>query len=138
MSSEIDAFIASVTPLKRRRDAETLLHLFSSATGSEPRLWGTIVGYGHYHYRYESGREGDTAAAAFAPRKAAMTVYLVDGVAAHSAMLERLGPHTTGVGCVYIKDLELIDLDVLGKVVASSYETLTSGTYALRARDGES
>jgi hypothetical protein len=76
------------------------------------------------------------AAAGFAPRKAATTIYLVDGIGRYGAQLGRLGPHTTGVGCLYIKDLEKIDLSVLENIVAESYRTLTDGTYMLRAREG--
>ena len=136
MDNDVDAFIAAVIPPRRRRDAETLLDLFARATGAEPRLWGTIVGYGQYHYRYASGREGDAPAAGFAPRKAAMSVYLVDGVGAYADLLSRLGPHRTGVGCLYLNDLKQNDLDVLEEMVRSSYAALTSGIYGNRARDG--
>ncbi len=134
--SEVRDFIAKVEPERRRRDAETLLELFSRVTGVEPTLSGTIVGFGSYHYRYESGREGDTAAVAFAPRKAASTIYLVDGVGAHTEELARLGPHTTGVGCLYLKDVSAVDLDVLSEIVGGSYRTLTGGVHTQRARDG--
>jgi hypothetical protein len=76
------------------------------------------------------------AAAGFAPRKAATTIYLVDGVGRYEQQLERLGPHTTGVGCLYIKDLDKIDLSILEAIVAESYRTVTAGTYMLRAREG--
>ena len=95
-----------------------------------------MVGFGQYHYKYASGREGDAAAAGFAPRKAATTIYLPDGVGRYDQQLRQLGPHTTGVGCLYIKDLEKIDLSVLEAIVAESYRTLTSDTYSLRAREG--
>ncbi len=134
--AEVRDFIAKVEPERRRRDAETLLELFARVTGAEPKLWGTIVGFGSYHYKYESGREGDTAAVSFAPRKAASTVYLVDGVGAHTEELARLGPHTTGVGCLYLKDVSAVDLDVLAEIVGSSYGTLSGGVYTQRARDG--
>jgi hypothetical protein len=134
--AEVRDFIAKVEPERRRRDAETLLELFSRVTGAEPRLWGTIVGFGSYHYKYESGREGDTAAVSFSPRKAASTVYLVDGVDAHTEELARLGPHTTGVGCLYLKDVSAVDLDVLAEIVGSTYRTLSGGVYTQRARDG--
>ena len=136
VDDDVRRFIDAVTPERRRRDAETLLALMHRATGRPAHLQGTIVGYGTYHYRYDSGREGDAAAAAFAPRKAATTIYLMDGVAAHATDLAVLGPHTTGVGCVYLKNLDDIDLEVLERIVAGSYRTLTSGTYGLRARDG--
>jgi hypothetical protein len=136
MADEVRTYLASVTPERRRRDAETLLGLMQRVTGEQPRLHGTIVGFGEYHYRYASGREGDAAAVAFAPRKAATTIYLMDGVSAHASDLERLGPHTTGVGCVYVKNVDDIDLDVLERIVASSYRTLTAGTYGGHAREG--
>ena len=134
--AEVRDFIAKVEPERRRRDAETLLELFTRVTGTEPTLWGTIVGFGSYHYKYASGREGDTPAVGFAPRKAASTVYLVDGVGAHTGQLARLGPHTTGVGCLYVKDVAAVDLDVLAEIVGGTYRTLAGGVYTKRARDG--
>jgi hypothetical protein len=123
---EVRTLIDSVENPVRRRDAETLVELMSRVTGQPARVaYRGIVGFGTYHYRYDSGREGDSAAAAFAPRKPATTIYLNDGIGAHADELERLGPHTTGVGCLYVKDLEQVDLDVLERVVRSSYETLT-------------
>src|SRR5690554_106154 len=104
MDPAVTEYLASL-PDRRRRDAETLIGLISRATGEEPRMWGSIVAFGSYHYRYASGREGDAPAAAFAARKGANTIYLSDGVAAHADLLERLGQHTTGVGCLYVKDL---------------------------------
>ena len=135
MTSDVGAHLETITPTRRRRDAETLLGLMRRATGHDARLWGTVIGFGQYHYRYPSGREGDGPAAAFAARKASLVVYVVDGVGAHADLLEQLGPHTTGVGCLYLKDLELVDLDVLEAVVARSYASLTAGTYGARARD---
>lgn len=115
----VASFVAGVTPAKRRRDAETLLALMSDLTGREPELWGTIIGFGSCHYRYQTGAEGDMPVVAFAPRKAAITVYL-DRTEAHAAELAALGPHTTGVTCLYIKDLDAIDLEVLRRVIAAS------------------
>ena len=138
MASEIDDFIAKVTPAKRRRDAETLLALFGKVTGLEPQLRGTIIGFGEYHYRYDSGREGTAPAAAFAPRKAATSVYLSDGLGSHEKLLARLGPYRGGVGCLYLTDLEKVDLDVLEQIVADSFTALTTGTFTNRAREGSS
>ncbi|KAA1419821.1 DUF1801 domain-containing protein [Mumia zhuanghuii] len=132
----VDEHLAAVTPAKRRRDAETLLAMMARVTGEEPTMWATIVAFGSYHYRYASGREGDAPAAGFAPRKAATTIYLADGVDTYAAELARLGPHSTGVGCLYIKDLEAVDLDVLEQIVAASYARVTEGTFGERARDG--
>ncbi len=136
MDSELRAFIEGVEHPKRRRDAETLLDLFRRATGQQPHLWKTIVGYGQYHYEYASGRKGDAPAAGFSPRKAATTIYLSDGVGEYEDQLSKLGPHTTGVGCLYVKDLEAVDLDVLEEIVRSSYAALTAGTFTNRAREG--
>ena len=99
-------------------------------------MWGTIVGFGRYHYKYESGREGDMPAAGFSARKAATTVYVPEGVGAHTELLEQLGPHTTGVGCIYMKDLTAVDLDILETVVSRSYTAVTAGTFTKRAREG--
>ena len=121
----------------RRRDAETLLDLMSRATGETPHRDGSIIGFGRYHYEYASGRSGDAVAAGFAPRKARTVVYLMDGIDAHRDDLARLGPHQHGMGCLYLKDLEQVDLTVLERVVADCYRTLTAGTYDLRAREGD-
>ena len=133
--AEVRAAVEKATPARRRRDAETLLEVFGRATGVEPTMWSSIVAYGSYHYRYESGREGDAPAAGFAPRKAATVVYLNDGIAAYADRLSRLGEHSSGVGCLYLKDLDAIDLDVLEEIVAESYATLTAGTFTNRARE---
>ena len=133
--SDVGAFLDTIAHPVRRRDAATLLELMARVTGETPKVQGKAVGFGSYHYKYASGREGDAAAASFAARKAATTIYVMDGVAAHADDLERLGPHTTGVGCIYIKDLGEIDLDALERIVARSYATLTAGTFGQRARE---
>jgi hypothetical protein len=135
MRSDVEAYLETVASPARRRDAERLIELMRRATGQEPQMWKGIVGFGSYHYKYASGREGDAPAAGFAARKAATTVYVLDGVGAHAELLERLGPHTTGVGCVYIKRLDDVDLDVLKALVTGSYRALTAGTFTSRARD---
>jgi hypothetical protein len=136
MDDEVRGYIDAVTPAKRQRDAETLLSLMARITGEPARMWGSIVGFGEYHYRYESGREGDAPAAGFAARKAATSIYLPDGVGTYVELLARLGPHTTGVGCLYVKDLETVDLAVLESIVARSYESVTSAIFTQRAREG--
>jgi hypothetical protein len=130
-------FLDGITHPVRRRDADTLLALMARVTGQPARMWGSsIIGFGSYHYKYESGREGDAPAASFSPRKPATSIYLSDGIGAHAERLERLGPHTTGVGCLYVKDLAQVDLAVLEEIVATSYSRLTDSTYAHRARVG--
>jgi nucleoid DNA-binding protein len=135
-SEDVQSYIAGVASPTRRRDAQTMVDLMARVTGEQAAMWGTsIVGFGTYHYRYESGREGDAPAAGFSPRKAALTVYLADGVGAHAELLERLGVHSVGVGCLYIKDLERVDLGVLETIVAKSYGTVTAGTHEHRAAE---
>ncbi|GAA3820644.1 DUF1801 domain-containing protein [Cellulomonas soli] len=122
-------FLAGIVHPARRRDADRLVSLYTGLTGQPARMWGpSIIGFGTYHYRYASGREGDAAAAGFSPRKAATTLYLPDGVGAHADLLERLGPHTTGVGCLYVKDLDGVDLEVLTAVLGRSWATVTATT----------
>lgn len=133
---DVEAFVAAVTPAKRRRDARTLLDLMGRVTGQPPVLHGSIIGFGEYHYHYESGRKGSGPAAAFAPRKAATSVYLPDGIDTYADEIGRIGPHSSGVGCLYLKDLEQNDLDVLERVVAASYARVTAATFTNRARDG--
>ena len=135
MHADVEAYVEAIASPARRQDAERLIELMRRATGQEPQMWKGIVGFGSYHYKYASGREGDAPAAGFAARKAATTVYVLDGVDAHAGLLERLGRHTTGVGCVYIKRLDDVDLDVLESVIAASYATLTAGTFTNRAGD---
>lgn len=125
----MDESFAEVTPEKRRRDAVTLLAMMRDITGEEPVVDRGIVGFGTYHYRYASGGEGDAPAAAFAPRKAATSIYLPDGIDAHAAELAQLGPHTSGVGCLYIKDLAACDADVLRRIIEASYRTASSGIF---------
>lgn len=131
----MDETFAEVVPAKRRRDAVTLLAMMREITGEDPVVDRGIVGFGSYHYRYASGREGDAPAAAFSPRKAAMSIYLPDGIDAHAAALETLGPHTSGVGCLYVKDLEACDLGVLRGIIERSYRTAIAGITANPARE---
>ncbi|MGV8968969.1 MAG: DUF1801 domain-containing protein [Microbacteriaceae bacterium] len=128
--------VQSVGSPRRRSDAETLLELFGRVTGEDAVMWGaSIIGFGTYHYRYASGHQGDSAAAAFSPRTSATTIYLPDGVGAHAAALTALGPHRASVGCLYIANLEKINLSVVESIVATSYRTVTEGTFGHRAAD---
>jgi len=131
----MDESFADVTPEKRRRDAVTLLAMMRDVTGEEPIVDRGIVGFGTYHYRYASGREGDAPAAAFAPRKAATSIYLPDGIGAHADELAQLGPHTSGVGCLYIKDLSACDTGVLRRIIETSYRAAKSGIFANPAHE---
>lgn len=130
------AFLEAVPNPNRRRDGLLLHDLFTRITGESAVMWGpSIIGYGIYHYRYASGRSGSAGAAGFSPRAAATSVYLPDGVGAHAALLDKLGPHRAAVGCLYIKDVTAIDLSILEQIVRTSYETVTAGTFGSRAAD---
>ena len=117
----VAAFIDAIADETRRADAKTLLKSMQSATGEKPKMWGpSIIGFGSYHYTYESGREGDMPLVGFSPRKAAIVLYGMRGASDSEALLARLGKHTTGKGCVYIKKLADIDQTVLASLVAKS------------------
>jgi hypothetical protein len=117
---DVDAFLSAVTPARRRDDARALARMLRELTGTEPELWGTIVGFGACRYRYASGTEGDSPVLGFAPRKTATTLYLLDGVAAHRDDLAELGPHTTGTGCLYLRDLGAVDEQRLRRILDRS------------------
>ena len=123
------AFIAAVPDARRRAEAEVIDALHRRVTGLDPRMWGpTIIGYGSYTYRYESGREGTMCRAGFSPRKAAMTVYLMGNYRNHQAEADALfavlGKHKTGKSCLYITRLADVDLAVLEKLVALSWRCM--------------
>ena len=121
-ASVID-FIGRVENEQRRTDAHELLAMFQRATGLEAAMWGTsIIGFGSYHYTSErSSQEGDWPLVGFSPRKQNLTLYAVNGFQIHDALLQKLGTHTTGVGCLYIKKLDDIDRVVLEELVHTSY-----------------
>ncbi|WP_084399953.1 DUF1801 domain-containing protein [Henriciella aquimarina] len=111
-------FIASVENETRRQDAYRLLALFFEATGLAPKMWGpSIIGYGRYHYKYESGREGDFMLTGFSPRKANLALYVLSGSPAEKEQLARLGKHKTGKACLYINKLADIHEDVLAEMI---------------------
>lgn len=118
-------FIATVPDARRRQEAKVVLEMMRSVTGLEPMMWGpSIIGFGSYHYRYESGREGDMCRTGFSPRKAALTLYLMGGSPRYQALLQRLGRYTTSVSCLYIKRLEDVDLGVLEEMIRVSWEQM--------------
>ena len=114
-----EAFIAAVPSDARREGAQRLSVLLAEWTGEPPVIWGTsIVGFGSYRYRYDSGHEGIAPLVGFSPRKAHLVLYLVGGVQdRYPGLLQRLGPHTAGKGCLYIKRLEDVNLEVLRALV---------------------
>jgi hypothetical protein len=101
-----------------RGDCFALVELTTKATGEKPRMWGTsIVGFGQYHYKYDSGHEGDMCLVGFSPRKQNITLYVTPGT---SAVMEKLGKHKAGKGCIYIKRLQDVDVKVLTRLVEQS------------------
>lgn len=120
--ASVTAFVNAVENETRRRDAKTLLAMMKKVTGERPKMWGpSIIGFGEYHYRYDSGREGDFMLVGFSPRKANMVLYALGSVGADDPLLKRLGKHKTGKGCLYINNLDDVDLKSLEQIVAKSY-----------------
>jgi hypothetical protein len=112
------AFLAAVEHPTRRADGHVLAELMNEVTGETPRMWGpSIVGYGRYHYRYDSGREGDSLRIGFSPRKAALSLYGLQDAEAAGPSLARLGKHRAGVGCLYVTKLADVDPAVLRELV---------------------
>ena len=123
----VDAFLSRLTPEKRANEARVLDALFQEVTGFQPRLWGeSIIGYGHYHYRYASGREGDFLATGFSPRKRAFSIYIMPGYADFDAILKRLGKHKTGRSCLYVNKLADIDTGALKELVCAGLDDLAT------------
>lgn len=121
----VAGFLAAVEPERRRADAFALDALFRRVTGWRPRMWGpSMVGYGSYHYVYDSGREGDFLATGFSPRKASLVVYIMPGYADFSGILERLGKHKLGKSCLYINKLSDIDESVLEELIRAGLDDL--------------
>ena len=122
-----ESFIETVEHDVRRADAKLLLDLFADVTQLVPRMWGpSIIGYGRYHYKYESGREGEFMMTGFSPRKANQVIYIMPGYTDHSAILDRIGKYKIGKSCLYINKLADIDLDVLRELIAAGFEDMKS------------
>jgi Domain of unknown function (DU1801) len=121
----VDAFIAGVEPPQRQEDARALDAFFRRVTGWQPVMWGpTMVGYGSYAYRYETGHGGTALATGFSPRKAELSLYIMPGYQDYGAILDRLGKHRLGKACLYIRRLEDIDIDVLAELVRAGLDDL--------------
>jgi len=115
---KIEDFLNSVPSSLRREDARTIISMMEEITGEKPVMWGpSIIGFGKYHYTYESGHEGDACIAGFSPRKANLVIYLMSGFADKNELLEKLGKHKASKSCLYINKLSDIDLSVLEQLV---------------------
>jgi hypothetical protein len=116
--ASVDEFVKAIGDPKRREDCLTLIALMKKTTKCEPRMWGSsIVGFGDHHFRYESGREGDTFVLGFSPRKDAITLYLGPTIDRLQEILDRLGKYKTGKGCLYIRRLDDVDESVLATLL---------------------
>ena len=122
---DVTAFLDAVAEEGRREDCRALLELMREVTGEEPRMWGdSIVGFGRYHNRYQSGREGDSMLLGFSPRKRDLTLYLLPGLERFASLLQKLGKHKAGKGCLYLKRLADVDPQVLRELLESSVEVM--------------
>lgn len=125
--ADVSAYIAALEPERRRNEAEQLLSLYERITGEPAKMWGpSIIGFGEYHYKYDSGREGSSCRSGFAPRKGKHSIYLMCGdlneaaAAHHQALLAKLGKHKMEKSCLYINRLDQIDIAVLEEIIAAN------------------
>ena len=122
--ASVDKFLKDF-PEDKQKDCYTLLEMMKKVTKSEPKMWGTsIIGFGDYHYKYESGREGDFFLTGFSPRKQNLTLYIHPGFDEYSSLLKKLGKYKTGKACLYIKKLDDVDKKVLNEIVTKSVKTM--------------
>jgi hypothetical protein len=122
---DANAFVAAAEPAQRAEDGKVLLRIMRDVSGLEPQMWGpSIVGFGAYTYRYESGHTGTMCRIGFSPRKANLVVYLVDGYEHRADELAKLGKHKIGKSCLYLTSLKSVDLDVLKALIAASWEEM--------------
>ncbi|MEO1922471.1 MAG: DUF1801 domain-containing protein [Sphingomonadaceae bacterium] len=131
--ASVEEFIDTIDHERKREEARELLALFERVTGERPKMWGpSIIGFGEYHYEYDSGREGDWMRTGFSPRKAKHSLYLMGGycdeaeAARRKEKLDRLGKWSRGKSCLYINKLDDVDMDVLEEIVADDWETMNA------------
>ena len=127
---DVLAYLESVENKRRREDSLVVKEMMEEVTGEPAEMWGTsIVGFGSYHYRYASGREGDFMLTGFAPRKQALTLYIMGGHERYHELMAKLGKYRTGSSCVYINRLADVDLDVLRELIAESVEYMRNADH---------
>ncbi|NWJ40627.1 MAG: DUF1801 domain-containing protein [Geothrix sp.] len=126
--ASVEHYLEAIADEDRRQDCETLAGLMARATGQPARMWGTaIVGFGSHHYRYESGREGDMCLVGFSSRKGDISVYGLNAAPSHETLMPKLGRHKAGKGCLYLRNLREIDLEVLEQLVAEAAQAKARG-----------
>lgn len=123
--ASVEKFINSIDNEQRRNDSFEMLAMMEKITGHKAKMWGaSLVGFDSYHYKYASGREGEWAITGFSPRKSAFTIYIMPGFTPYQKLMGNLGPHKTGKSCLYLKNLDAIDRDVLEQLIRSSVEDM--------------
>ena len=123
--ASVAKFLEGVADERKRRDCFALVELMRKITKEEPKMWGaSIVGFGTYHYKYASGREGDWFATGFAPRKQDLTIYLLTGFVAPAELMAKLGKHKTGVSCLYVKSLDDVHMPTLKTLITDSVKSM--------------
>ena len=126
-TASVEKFLNAVPDEQARKDSYEILKIMKQVTKEEPKMWGaSIVGFGSYHYKGASGREGDWMLTGFSPRKQNLTLYLMHGFDVHKDLLKKLGKYKTSMGCLYIKKLEDVDKKVLKELVAASVKRVKS------------
>lgn len=119
----VTAFLNGIADEQKRKDARTVMKLMKAATGKQARMWGdSMVGFGSYHYKYASGREGNWFLTGFSPRKQALTLYIMAGFSGYDGLMKKLGKYKTGKSCLYVKKLEDVDLKVLQELIERSVQ----------------
>ena len=117
----VSKFLNAIADDQRRKDCKAVTKLMRDITGEEPKMWGAaMVGFGSYHYKYASGREGEYFVTGFSPRKQALTLYIMAGFSSYGSLMKKLGKHKTGKSCLYIKKLDDIDMRVLKQLITRS------------------
>ena len=123
--ASVDKFIRGIENEQVRKDCLKIIEIMKKATKAEPMMWGTsIVGFGSYHYKYASGREGDWMLIGFSPRKQNLTLYIMSGFDEYDKLLKKLGKYSTGKSCLYVKKLEDVDIQVLKELVNLSVKKM--------------
>lgn len=118
---DVTKFLNSVSDEQKRKDCFEILELMKNITGEEPKMWGaSMIGFGSYHYKYESGREGDWFLTGFSPRKQNISLYIMSGFDRYDKLMNRLGKFKTGKSCLYIKQIDHIDMNILEKLIRES------------------
>lgn len=123
--ASVTAFLNSIDDPRKKKDARKVASMMRRATGHRAKMWGpSIVGYGRYHYKYDSGREGDFMLTGFSPRKQAMTIYIIPGFTPFQALMDKLGKYKSSRSCLYIRKLEDVDEAVLEKLINQSVKLM--------------